>query len=111
MALKIILRKGLSENIGDLVPSPDGKNFNETVLNMFTKVVEARVDVFGAGAKFWQASKFEGTGVVLECFAEDVRNVGNDGEPLFTNFLNEKHDGEDVAEGLRKRDVFGFSHG
>ena len=43
---------------------------------MLTEVVKARVDVFVAWEKFWKASKFEGTRVVLECFAV---NMGNDG--------------------------------
>jgi hypothetical protein len=67
---------------------------------VLTEVVEAGVDVFGAWAKLGKASKFEGTGVVLERFAVNLRNIGDDGETLFADFLNKKHDGEDVAEGL-----------
>ena len=111
MALKVVLWKGLREDISNLVFCPDGINFYESISDVLTEVVEAGVDVFGAWAKLRKASEFEGTGVVLECFAVNLGNVCDDSETLFTNFLNEKHDGEDVVEGLRKRDVFGFSHG
>jgi hypothetical protein len=107
MALKIVLGDGLREDIGNLVFCPDGINFDETVSNMLAEVMKARVDVFGArAAKFGKTSKFEGTGVVLECFATNMGRVGNDSKSLFMNFPNEKHDREDVAEHLQKRDMY-----
>ncbi len=99
MTLKIILRDGLCEDIGDLVLCPDEINFNETVANVLAEMVKARVDVFSVGSEFGKTGKFEGTGVVLECFAINMGHVGDDAESLFAYFLNKEHDG-DVAERL-----------
>ncbi len=52
MALKVVLRNSLCEDIGDLVFRPDGINFNEPMSNVLTEVVKAGVDVLGARAKF-----------------------------------------------------------
>ena len=111
MTLKIVLRDGLREDIGDLVLCPNGINFDEAIADVLAEVMKARVDVFGARTEFGKTGKFEGTGVVLECFAIDVGHVGDDLESFFTYFLNEKHDGKDVAERLRKRYVFGLCRG
>ncbi len=100
MTLKIVLRDGLHEDIGDLVLCPDGINFNEAVANVLAEMVKARVDVFSAGSELGKTGKFEGTGVVLECFAINMGHVGDDAEPLFAYFLNKEHDGKNIAERL-----------
>jgi hypothetical protein len=66
-----ILSQWLGQSVRDLIVRTDRKDLDETLPNVLTKVMIARVDVLGPCPKFRQTSKFEGTGVVLEDLAID----------------------------------------
>ncbi len=100
MTLKVILGNGFGQDISNLVLRPDGIDFDKTVANVLAKVMETRVDMLGAWTEFGKTGKFEGTGVVLKCFAVNVGYVCDDLKPFLFNFLNEKHDWKYVVERL-----------
>ena len=100
MTLKVILGNGFGQDISNLVLRSDGIDFDKTVANVLPKVMETRVDMLGAWTVFGKTGKFEGTGVVLKCFAVNVGYVCDDLKPFLFNFLNEKHDWKYVAERL-----------
>ena len=100
MMLKVILGNGFGQDISNLVFCPDGIDFDKTTANVLPKVMETRVDMLGAWMEFGKMGKFEGTGVVLKCFAVNVGYVCDDLKPFLFNFLNEKHDWKYVAERL-----------
>ncbi len=75
MTLKVILRNGFGQDISNLVFRPDGIDFDKTIANVLPKVMETRVDMLGAWTEFGKTGKFEGTGVVLECFAIYMQTV------------------------------------
>jgi len=62
--------------------------------------METCVDMLGAWAELGKMGKFEGTEVILKCFAVNVGYVCDGLKPYLFNFLNEKHDGKYVAERL-----------
>jgi len=100
MTLKVFLGNGFGQDISNLVLRPDGIDFDKTIANVLAKVMETRVDMLGAWAEFGKTGKFEGTGVILKCFAVNVGYVCNDLKPFLFYFLNRKHDWKYVAERL-----------
>jgi hypothetical protein len=48
MTLEVILCQRLRKSIGDLFFGVDGKDLDESLPNMFTKVMVAHIDVLGA---------------------------------------------------------------
>jgi hypothetical protein len=69
VSLEVILRKGFSESISDLVPGSHWEDFDMPVSYMFAKMMVTYVDVLGMRTKLWKPSKFQCTGVVLKNLA------------------------------------------
>ena len=108
MALEVVLWKWLCKNIGRLFLGTNGVDLDESITNMFAKVMIDNVDVFRPWSELRQASKFKSAGVIFKDFAEHVGHRGNDTKTSLFDFSNQEHDGEYVVERLRHGNVLGF---
>ena len=106
-----ILSQWFGQSISNLVEGADGEDLDETLPYVLTKVMVARVDVFGARTELGQTSEFEGTGVILKNFAINDGLVANNLVSTLAHLLEQFHDWNHVAEGSAKSDVFGLGGG
>jgi hypothetical protein len=87
MTLKIILCQRFGESIGDLILGIDREDLDETLSNMFTKMMVTHIDVLGPRAKLGEPCQFEGTRVVFKNLAIHIRFSAKDLETSLLHFL------------------------
>jgi hypothetical protein len=69
VSLEVILRKGFSESISNLVSGSYWGDLDKPISYMFTKMMVTYVDVLGMRTKLWKPSKLQFTGAVLKNLA------------------------------------------
>jgi hypothetical protein len=100
VSLEVILRKGFSKNISNLIPGSYWEDLDKPALYVFAKVMVTYADVLGMRTKLWKPSKFsefQCTGVVFKNLAVYVGLGTDDLETLLANFLDQKHNGKYVS--------------
>jgi hypothetical protein len=94
VSLEVILRKGFSKSISNLIPGSYWEDLDKPVSYVFAKVMVTYVDMLGMRTKLWKPSKLQCTRVVLKNIAVYVGLGTDDLKTLLTNFLNQKHNGK-----------------
>ncbi len=97
VSLEVILRKGFSKSVSNLIPGSYWEDLDKPISYVFAKVMVTYVDVLGARAKLlWQPTEFQCTGVILKNLAVYIGLGTNDLKTLLANFLDQKHNGKYV---------------
>jgi hypothetical protein len=96
VSLEVILRRGVSESVGNLIPGFYLEHLDKPVSYVFAKEMVTYVDVLGTRAKLWKPSKFQCTGVILKNLAVYEGLGTDDLKTLLANFLDQKHNGKYV---------------
>jgi hypothetical protein len=97
VSLEVILRKGISESVSNLIPSSYWEDLENLVSYVFAKVMAIYVDVLGMRAKLLEPTEFQCTRVILKNLAVYVGLGTDDLETLLANFLDQKHNGKYVS--------------
>ena len=61
MAGEVVLSERFGQHVGDLIGRANREDLDQSLANMFAKVMVAHVDVLGARAKLWKSCKFKST--------------------------------------------------
>ncbi len=109
VACKVILSQCFGKHISNLVSSTNREDLDESLANIFTKMMVAYIDVLGAWTKFGKSGKFQHSRVVLKDFAVDIRFGIDDWDVVVLHFLNEFHDWNDISKRHGHGNVLSFS--
>jgi hypothetical protein len=97
VSLEVILRKGFSESVSNLIPDSYWEDLENPISSVFAKVMVTYFDVLGMRAKLLEPTKFQCTRVILKNHAVYVGLGTDDLETLLANFLDQKHNGKYVS--------------
>jgi hypothetical protein len=100
MTLKSFLCQRFGENISNLILGIDREDLDESLLNMFTKMMVTHIDVLGPRVKLGKPCQFKGTRVVFKNLAILIRLGLKNLEILLPHFLQQPHDSNDIPQSL-----------